>query len=83
MDLDSEVRAKQFTLHALDAVFRPWNCYQEHVHLQDVLGTEFDADTATFAVALDNFESGTTHSGLSPLSLGIYLLNTANFAAKR
>ena len=62
MNLDGEVRAKQFALHALDAIFRPWNCYQEDVHLQDILRAEFDADTATLAVTLDDFESGTTHS---------------------
>jgi len=69
VDLDGEVRAKQFTLHALDAIFRSWSCDQEDVHLQDILRTEFDADAATFAVPLDDFESGTTHSGLSPLFL--------------
>ena len=62
MNLDGEVRAKQFTLHALDAIFWPWNCDQEDVHLQDILRAEFDADTATLAVTLDDFESGTTHS---------------------
>jgi hypothetical protein len=69
MDLDGEVRAKQLALHAFDAVFRPWGCDQEDVHLQDILRAEFDADTASFAVALDDFESGTTHSVLSPLCL--------------
>jgi hypothetical protein len=69
MDLDSEVRAEQFALHALDAVFRSCNLDQKDIHLQDVLGTELDADAAAFAVALDYFQSGTTHSGLSPLSL--------------
>ena len=67
MDLDCEVRAEQLTLHTFDAVFRSWGCDQEDVHLQDILRTEFDADTAAFAVSLDDFESGTTHSGLSPL----------------
>jgi hypothetical protein len=67
MDLDSEVWAQQFTLHALDAIFRPWGCDQEDIHLQDILRAEFDADTAAFAVPLDDFESGTTHSGSSPL----------------
>ena len=67
MDLDGEVRAKQFALHALDAIFRSWNCDQEDIHLKDVLRAEFDADTAAFAVSLDDFESGTTHSGSSPL----------------
>jgi hypothetical protein len=62
MNLDSEVRAKQFALHALDAVLRSWNCDQEDVHLEDILRAEFDADTATLAVTLDDFESGTTHS---------------------
>lgn len=81
MDLDCEVWAKQFTLHAFDAVFRSWGCDQKDVHLQDILRTEFDADTATFAVALDDFESGTTHSGSSPLGL-IFRLEPANFAAK-
>jgi hypothetical protein len=69
MNLDGEVRAKQFTLHALDAVFRPWNCDQKDVHFEDILRAEFDADAAAFAVTLDDFESGTTHSGLSPLFL--------------
>ena len=62
MNLDGEVRAKQFALHALDAVFRSWGCDQEDVHFQDILRAEFDADTATLAVSLDDFESGTTHS---------------------
>jgi len=62
MNLDGKVRAKQLALHALDAVFRPWDCNQEDVHLQDILRAEFDADTATLAVTLDDFESGTTHS---------------------
>jgi len=66
MDLDGEVRAEQFALHAFDAVFRPWGCDQEDVHLQNILRAEFDADAAAFAVALDDFESGTTHSDLSP-----------------
>ena len=70
MDFDGEVWAKQFTLHAFDAVFRSWNCDQEDVHLQDILRAEFDADAAAFAVALDDFQSGTTHSGLSPLTFG-------------
>jgi hypothetical protein len=69
MDLDSEVRAEQFTLHALDAVFRSWGGDQEDVHLQDILRAEFDAYAAAFAVALDDFESCTTHSGSSPLGL--------------
>jgi hypothetical protein len=81
MNLDGEVRAKQFTLHAFDAVFWPWGCDQKDVHLQDILRTEFDADTATFAVTLDDFESGTTHSGLSPLFLDFRML-LANFAAQ-
>jgi hypothetical protein len=71
MDLDGEVRAEQFTLHALDAVFWSWDRDQEDIHLQDILRTEFDADTATFAVAFDNFDSGTTHSDLSPYVLGL------------
>jgi len=70
MNLDGEIRAKQLTLHALDAIFRSWNCNQEDVHLQDILRAEFDADAAAFAVALDDFQSGTTHSGLSPLTFG-------------
>ena len=69
MDLDGEVRAEQLTLHAFDAVFRSWGRDQKDVHLQDILRAEFDADTAAFAVTLDNFESGTTHSVLSPLFL--------------
>jgi hypothetical protein len=69
MDFDGEVRAEQLALHALDAVFRTRGCDQEDVHLQDILRAEFNADAAAFAVALDNFESGTTHSGLSPLYL--------------
>ena len=67
MDLDGEIWAEQFTLHALDAVFRSWGSDQKDIHLQDILRAEFDADTATFAVTLDDFESGTTHSGSSPL----------------
>ena len=70
MNLDGEVRAKQFALHALDAIFRSWDCDQEDVHLQDILRAEFDADAAAFAVALYDFQSGTTHSGLSPFVLG-------------
>jgi len=70
MDLDSEVRAEQLTLHALDAVFRSWGCDQEDVHLQDILRAEFDAYAAAFAVTLDDFESCTTHSGSSPLYMG-------------
>jgi len=66
MNLDGEVRAKQLTLHALDAIFRSWRCDQEDIHLQDILRAEFDADTAAFAVSLADFESGTTHSGSSP-----------------
>ena len=62
MNLDGEGRAKQFTLHAFDTVFWPWGCHHKDVHLQDRLRQELDADTATFAVALDDFESGTTHS---------------------
>ena len=62
MNFDGEVRAKQLALHALDAIFWSWNCNQEDIHLQDILRAEFDADTATFAVTLDDFESGTTHS---------------------
>jgi hypothetical protein len=62
MDLDGEVRAEQLALHAFDAIFRSWCCDQEDVHLQDILRTEFYADTATLAVTLDDFESGTTHS---------------------
>ena len=69
MDLDGEVRAEQLALHALDTIFRPWNRDQEDVHLQDILRAEFDADAAALAVALDDFDSCTTHSGLSPLSL--------------
>ena len=69
MDFDCEVWAKQFALHAFDAVFWSWNCDQEDVHLQDILRAEFDADAAAFAVAFDDFQSGTTHSGLSPLFL--------------
>jgi hypothetical protein len=67
MNLNGEVRAKQFALHALDAIFRSWNGDQEDIHLKDILRAEFDADTATFAVALDDFESCTTHSVSSPL----------------
>ena len=74
MDLDSEVWAEQFTLHTLDAVFRSWGCDQKDIHLQDILRAEFDADTATFAVTLDDFESGTTHSDLSPLFLNFRLI---------
>ena len=81
MDFDGEVRAKQLALHAFDAVFRSWDCDQKDVHLQDILRAEFDADTASFAVTLDNFESGTTHSVSSPLCL-VYRLKPANFAAK-
>ena len=81
MNLDGEVRAEQFTLHALDTVFWSWNRDQEDIHLEDILRTEFDADTATFAVALDNFDSGTTHSDLSPCILGFYA-KRVNFAAK-
>jgi hypothetical protein len=81
MNFDGEVRAKQFTLHALDAIFRSWGCDQKDIHLQDILRAEFDADTATFAVTLDDFESGTTHSGLSPLFLDFRML-LANFAAQ-
>ena len=62
MNLDGEIWAKQFALHAFDAVFWSWGCDQEDIHLQDILRAEFDADTATFAVTLDDFESGTTHS---------------------
>ena len=69
VDFDSEVRAQQLALHTLDAVFRPCNLNQEDVHFQDVLRAELDADAAAFAVALDYFQSGTAHSGLSPLSL--------------
>ena len=69
MNLDSEVRAEQLALHALDAVFRSWGRDQENVHLQDILRAEFDAYAATFAVTLDDFDSCTTHSGSSPLSL--------------
>jgi len=63
MDLDGEVRAKQLTLHAFNAIFRSRGRDQEDIHFQDILRTEFDADTAAFAVSLDDFESGTTHSG--------------------
>jgi hypothetical protein len=69
MDFNGEIRAKQFTLHALDAIFRSWGCDQEDIHLQDILRAEFDAYAAAFAVALDDFESCTTHSGSSPLGL--------------
>ena len=82
MDLDGEVRAKQFALHALDAIFRPWGCDQEDIHLQDILWAEFDADTATFAVTLDDFESGTTHSGLSPLFLD-FRIDVSEFCGAR
>ena len=67
MDLDGEVRAQQLALHAFDTIFRSRGRDQEDIHLQDILRTEFDADTAAFAVSLDDFESGTTHSGSSPL----------------
>jgi hypothetical protein len=81
MNFDGKVRAEQFTLHAFDAVFRSWDRDQEDVHLQDILRAEFDADTASFAVTLDNFESGTTHSVSSPLCV-VFRLKPANFAAK-
>jgi len=81
VDFDGKVRAKQFALHALDAVFRSWDSDQKDIHLQDILRAEFDADTATFAVTLDDFESGTTHSGSSPLYL-IFSVNVAKFAAQ-
>jgi hypothetical protein len=73
MDFDCEVWAKQFTLHAFDAVFRSWDCDQENIHLQDILRAEFDADAAAFAVAFDDFDSCTTHSGWSPLYLDFSL----------
>ena len=82
MNLDGEIRAKQLTLHALDAIFRSWNCNQEDVHLQDILRAEFDADTATLAVTLDDFESGTTHSGLSPLFLD-FRIDVSEFCGAR
>jgi hypothetical protein len=81
MDLDGEVRAEQFALHAFDAIFRSRGCDQKDIHLQDILRAEFDADTASFAVSLDNFESGTTHSDSSPLYM-IFRVKLGNFAAQ-
>jgi hypothetical protein len=81
MDLDGEVRAKQLALHALDAVFRSRGCDQEDVHLKDILRAEFDADAAAFAVALDNFQSGTTHSGSSPFS--VYFCGTKRILRRK
>jgi hypothetical protein len=66
VDFDGKVRAQQFTLHALDAILGARDSDQEDVHFQDVLRAELDADAAALAVAFDNFESGTAHSGWSP-----------------
>ena len=54
MDFDGKVRAKQFALHALDAVFRSWGSDQKDIHLQDILRAEFDADAAAFALCREN-----------------------------
>jgi hypothetical protein len=66
VDLDGKVRAQQFALHALDAIFGACDFDQKDVHFQDVFRTELDADAAPFAVAFDHFESGAAHSGWSP-----------------
>jgi hypothetical protein len=66
VDLDGEIWAQQFALHALDAVFWARHFDQEDVHFQDILRAERDANAAALAVAFDYFESGTAHSGWSP-----------------
>jgi hypothetical protein len=66
VDLDRKVRAQKFALHALDAIFGACDFDQEDVHFQDILRTERDADAASLAVAFNDFESGTAHSGWSP-----------------
>jgi hypothetical protein len=66
VDLDGKVRAQQFALHALDAIFGTYDLDQKNVHFQDFFRAELDADAASLAVAFDHFESGAAHSGWSP-----------------
>jgi hypothetical protein len=61
VDFDGKVRATQFALHALDAILRTCHLHQERIHLENVLGAELDADTASLAIPFNDFDSRTAH----------------------
>ncbi len=56
-NFDSEIRATEFALHALDTGFEVLDSNHESFHLKHLLGTEFHTDVATLAVLLDNLDS--------------------------
>jgi hypothetical protein len=61
VDFDRKIGAAQFALHATDTGFRSDNLGQKAVHFQYVCGTEFYANTATFAVSFNDFQAWGTH----------------------
>ena len=63
--LDGEVGAAQFALHAADASLGAYHRGQKAIHFQNMGGTELHADTASLAVAFDNFQSRAAHAHIS------------------
>ena len=56
-NFDSEVRATELALHALDTGFKVLDRSDETLHLKHLRGTELHADVAALAVLLDNLDS--------------------------
>lgn len=56
-NFDSEIRAAEFALHALDTGVQILNSNNESFHFKHLLGTELHTDVATLAVLLDNLDS--------------------------
>ena len=56
-NFDSEIRAAELALHALDTGLEVLYRNDKAFHFKHLLGTELHTDVATLAVPLDNLDS--------------------------